>query len=415
MILAAHESVFSIPLRTRWSTEFSDELKPVEPNGTTRIGGLDRFVADETNLSLRIFADPFPLSVLLGKFDHLWPLTLFGASGTGKTSLALTLLADVSADEPNDSSGNVSSILSLNRRAKAVAMTAADFDRRFRSSLGSDLAQEFRKKIVRSSGLLIDGLQYLENKPAAQQELVQIVDQLGAAQRPVIFTLERPPQDYDGLVPQLVSRLTGGLLLPVNEPGPFARAVIIRELGLVHKLPLSDSSIALLAERLNTSVPKIVLFFGQLRTAIQMERRANKQTDIDKPIEPSFINRLFHRSPEDEERFVKAIIQAVAAEFKVKNKDLVSNSRKHTIVFARAVAVYLLRRHLALSFLKIGMLFGNRDHSTIMHAYRKIETLISDLGGSKSVPQNQIADKNKIIELERSLANRLASDIKFQI
>jgi chromosomal replication initiator protein len=417
MILSAHQSAFSIPFRNCGSSIFSSDCEPRVPLGTqrsspsNRANHLTRFVGDEANQCLRIFVRDPSESVDFRLLAPLWPLCLYGPNGTGKTSLALTLLADLSNEfsEPTIAGG------SAKRSAGAMAMTATDFERRFRASLSTDLATDFRKKVTRSNALFIDGLEHLEKKTAAQQELVLVLDQMLSHQRPVIFTIQRPPQSYEGLMPQLVSRISGGLSIPVNEPGPVARSIIIRDFSQIHQLPLSDAAIEMLTARLTTSVPKINHFFGQLKTAIQLERKASRTYVFPDLIEPAFLARLFQHSPEDQARFIKAIIHLVADEFKVKTKEMASDSRKQTLVFARGVAIYLLRRQLALSFLKIGALFGGRDHSTIMHAYRKTESLIKKKDPAKPDHPNLISERNRILELEQLVSNKLASEIKFDL
>lgn len=403
MILSAHESVFSVPYRFLWSANFGGELEALNQ----RPNGIDRFVGDDSN---RVLVGVFSQLACRSEFpasdssDHLWPLVFHGPNGTGKTSLALAALAELISGPAHPASFN-----SLENSSKFVAMTGADFDRRYRSALATDAVDEFRTRFQNAQCLLIDGVQQLSEKRAAQLELVQLIDQLAAKHRPQILTMDQSPLQSSGLIPQLVSRLAGGLSILTHQPGPAARSVIIQDFCRLHRLNLSEPSIRLLTSRLNVAVPKIAHFFGQLVAALKLGDPAKSS----EPIDPLLINRLFERPAEDQRRIIKTVVQAVASEFKLKVNELSSSSRKQSIVFARSVAIYFLRKMFGLSFLKIGAEFGNRDHSTIMHAYRKIDQLLHGSEVKNPATGVAAAEKSKVLELEHRLANQLAAEIRF--
>lgn len=400
MVATAPNTVFSIPFRYLWSTNFAGDLDSIAASSN----GLARFVGDEPNRLLKIFTDD-----VVWQQPSLWPLVLFGPSGTGKTSLALNLVSELtdrstdrSIDRSIDPTHEQRNSLTPVRRSgvplKPIVLTAADFDRRFRSALATDSIPDFRRKLLRCSGLVIDDLQQLNDKQAAQIELLQIVDQFLARSRPLIVTIDRDPQRCDGLLPQLISRFSSGLSVPVHEPGRLARETIIRDLAEIHRLPLTNSAVELLVERLVVTVPKLVHFFAQLTLL--------KATG---PIDASFVLRMFDRSDEDVLSLSRLIISAVAKEFKVTATSLRSNSRKQSIVLARSVAIFLIRKLLGSSFLKIGVLFGNRDHSTVMHSYRKMESLFMD--ETQSETPTDLSLKQRIEKLEQRLTNLFASEL----
>ncbi len=410
MAVAAVDTVFSIPFRFLWSTNFAGDLESMHEPPT----GLARFVGDEKNQLLKILA-PIQSSYITGSQNHLWPMVLFGPSGTGKTSLALTIISEL-VDEDHQSTNPGSVQLTARTRrpnSKPVVLTAVDFDRRFRSALATDSVPDFRRRLLRSNGLVIDDVQQLIDKPAAQLELLFIVDQILARHCPLVFTMDRDPQQYEKIMPQLISRFCMGLSLPVHEPGPSARAAIIADLSQIHGLRLSDEAMELLVTGLNISVPKIVHFFGQLKTAYRLQTELNDGTTLSGVIDQAFIRRMFHRSDEDQLKLALTIVNLVAAEYKLKPKDLRSDSRKQSIVLARAVAIYLNRKLLGLSFLKIGSLFGHRDHSTIMHANRKIESLLAESVELQDVGQMAATTRNLIGKLEQQLTNLFAIQLTF--
>ena len=226
-----------------------------------------------------------------------------------------------------------------------------------------------------------------------------------AKNRPIVVTMNVSPQECNALQSPLVSRLLGGLCLPVNPPGPAARQEIIRDLARINKLNLTENAIQLLVDLLDVTVPKLDHFFAQAKITL----KANDQHNPDQPIDAAKLTQLFKKSDVEIDQLAKLIIKLVAAEFHLKPSELKSNSRKQTIVLARGVAIYLNRILLGTSFLKIGSYFGNRDHSTIMHAFRKIETIINN----SNPDQDPNSLKTTIKKLKQKLAEQFASQINF--
>lgn len=403
MTSSAFDQVFSVPFRHLWSTYFSGE----QTASSDRPLGLARFVGDEPNVLLKYLVHDSQ-NGNLSAMDSQWPVVLYGSSGTGKTSLALTIISNF-ADrlQMADQSNFVvpfapQSTATIN--GKPVFMTALDFDRRFRSALETDSVLDFRTRLIQSGGLVIDDIHRLVDKPATQNEFVLILDEMCDKNRPIVITMETSPQLCGGLSAQLVSRLSSGLGLPVNPPGPSARLEIIRDLAKINQIHLTDGAASLLVDRLSVTVPKLNHVFAQIKTSLHV----NKE-DPAQPINAAKLTLIFKKSVGDLESFSQLIIKKVATEFNLKAAELKSKSRKQSIVKARGVAIYLNRTLLGTSFLKIGTYFGNRDHSTIMHANRKIEKLISS--GDENVDAG--STKNVVFKLKQQLTEQFASQINF--
>ena len=417
---AAIDQVFSVPFRHLWSTNFSGELTGSGPSNSDRDDsrsiGLARFVGDNSNSILK-YLTTNPFSADKVQSNAQWPLVLFGPSGTGKTSLALTIVSDL-ADQLNkrleesktQSSRRLNSNLRPGPNQKPIYMSALDFDRRFRAALDTDSVDDFRKRLIQSAGVVIDDLHQLINKPAAQNEFVLVLAEMCRKNRPIVVTMDCSLQQSKGLSTQLLSRLAGGLSLPVNPPGPLARMEIIGDLANINRIVLTEDACQLLVERLNVTVPKLDHIFAQIKTALRKEETDSDENSIDlTPIDAARLTRLFKRTDTDVERSSQLITKLVAKEFDLKVSDLKSNSRKQSIVMARGIAIYLNRSLLGTSFLKIGTYFGNRDHSTIMHAYRKIKKL-NDCADENL---DATSTKNTISKLRQQLTEQFTSQINF--
>ena len=394
----AAEQIFSVPFRFLLDGKFGGE----QNRSPSRPLGLARFVGDTSNLLLKYLISEESRN----KLDSQWPIVLFGPSGTGKTSLALTIVSDLA-----EQSDRTEEVIRFNQSknesslGKPIFLSALEFDRRYRSAIETDSVDDFRKKLIQSAGVIIDDVDRLENKAAAQAELVRVLDQMSAKNRPIVVTMPVSPQLCNGLSSRLISRISLGLSLPVNPPGPKARLEIIRELANINQINLSDDAALLLADRLQVTVPKLNHVFAQIKTSLAAD--TNSHSEI---VNATRLTKIFKKSASEVESLCHLIIKCVAKEFDLKVSDLKSNSRKQSIVMARGVSVYLNRELLGVSFLKIGSYLGNRDHSTIMHANRKIEKLVSSDSDSND---SDSSIQSVVFKLKQELTEKFASQINF--
>ena len=348
------DSTFSIPLDHFWTSELSSELYRTN----TLPLGLNQFVGDQPNLVLRCLQS-------LENIDQLkqfaWPLVLFGPSGTGKTALAMALLAKLA---------------SKNVDHRPTFLSAVDFDRRYRSSLQTNSVADFRQQFLRTSGIVIDDVHQLgPNKLTVQNQLSNLADQCIENGVPLILTMNQFPGACVNLDTRLASRLVNGLCLPVLPPGKHARVVIVKGLADLFQVDLTDDSIHWIANSFPVSVPHLNHFFTHLRIAIDSQQTV---TEKQQPIDLKTLQKLTQPSPDQIEYMAQKITLSVATAFRVPVSDMKSNRRNQSIVLARNIAIFLQRELLQLSFSRIGSNFGNRDHATIMHGCQKIRSLEQD-------------------------------------
>jgi chromosomal replication initiator protein len=187
----------------------------------------------------------------------------------------------------------------------------------------------------------------------------------------IIVTLRRDPQATPRLMPQLASRLAGGLVVKLATPGTLARHEIVRQAAASTGLRLTDGEVSHLAGDgiahyvTSTKLRRAVL---ELAAATDFDRHASR---------PEALRAISDRDPEPKTLF-RLITIAVARHFAVPTAELKSKSRRKTVADARGLAMYLARQLTGASYAQLGRYFGGRDHTTVLHACRKIAAALAD-------------------------------------
>ncbi len=279
------------------------------------------------------------------------PLTLHGPSGVGKSQLALTLACEYQQRHP---------------QARVLHVCGSDFAHEFAIAIERHRMDRFRQGYRTAAMLVLDGLEALSAKPAAQQELLWTIDALSQEGGRAIVVSLVSPADLPTLLPGLRDRLLGGLCVPVVVPGAAARLALLQRFAASKQIALPEATARVFADCLAVAAP--VLCGSFLSWAAQ-------KVELGEPLSAAAAKSFLLQENLGRQATLRDIAQKTSRQFGLTMADLKGPARHRQIAVARSVAVYLAREFTSHSLERIGHYFGGRDHTTAMHSVRRAEEL----------------------------------------
>ena len=304
------------------------------------------------------------------------PLFLYGGVGLGKTHLMQAI-------------GN--RILKNNRSAKILYVTSEKFTNQLINAIKDNKNEIFRNKYRTIDVLLIDDIQFIAGKERVQEEFFHTFNALYEDKKQIIISSDKPPRDIPFLEDRLKSRFEWGLLADIGCPDYETRLAILRKKAQEEKIVVDDNILANIANKIDSNIRELEGVFNKI-----IARASLTHSPITIELTENTINEFKAAS----EKVLSAtfVQETVAKYFNINKDDLSSNKRSNEIAFPRQIAMYLCREVANMSYPKIGEDFGNRDHSTVMHACKKIEKEVKDKNNTKLIVESV---KNIIINGEQ--------------
>jgi chromosomal replication initiator protein len=282
------------------------------------------------------------------------PLFIAGGTGLGKTHLVHAIAHKVLEERPN---------------ARVVYVSAERFTNEFIEALQHHRMDEFRARYRSDCDLLlVDDIQFLAGREQTQEEFFHTFNALRDADRPIIVTSDKYPQQLQRMPERLVSRFTSGLVADIQVPQLETRVAIVKKKAQIEAIELSDEVAVLLAQYVQSNIRELEGALIRLAAKSSLTGRA-----IDVEFAQGELALVAPRRPDVVS--VEDIQRAVCNHFRLSNSELLSKDRHKSVAFARQVAMYLCRQRLKCSFPELGRAFGNRDHTTVMSAVRRVEAL----------------------------------------
>jgi len=281
------------------------------------------------------------------------PLFICGGTGLGKTHLVHAIAHRVHEERPG---------------ARIIYVSAERFTNDFITAIQHHRMDEFRARYRQSCDvLLVDDIQFLAGREQTQEEFFHTFNALHSVDRQIVVTSDKYPQNLERMEERLVSRFSWGLVADIQVPELETRVAIVRNKAALEGIGLDDEVALYLAQMIRSNVRELE---GTLI------RLAAKSSLTGRPVDLGFAKAELYASAPFQRAAtisVEDIQRAVCHHFHLRSIDLTSKDRHKSVAFARHVAMYLCKQRLKVSFPEIGRAFGNRDHTTVMSAVRKIE------------------------------------------
>jgi chromosomal replication initiator protein len=295
------------------------------------------------------------------------PLVIHGQSGLGKTHLLHAI-------------GNY--VLNLYPSARVRYVNTEEFTNDVINAIGDRRTAELQRKYREVDVLLVDDIQFLERKEATQSEFFHTFNALHNANKQIVMTSDRPPKQLKTLEERMLSRFAWGLQTETLPPDLETRIAILRKKAAAEKLTVPADVLEFIASRVQTNIRELE---GAL---IRTTAFANLQrVPVDLALAQMVLKDLVAEG--DEPEITASMIMAQTATYSDFSIDeLCGPNRSRNLVLARQIAMYLCRELTQLSLPKIGEEFGGRDHTTVLHADKKIRTLMAE----KHAVYNQVTE-----------------------
>ena len=291
------------------------------------------------------------------------PLFLYGGVGLGKTHLMHAVANTVLK---NDKSKNV------------LYVTSEKFTNEIINAIKDNKTEQFRNKYRNIDVLLIDDIQFIAGKDTVQEEFFHTFNTLRENGKQIILSSDKPPRDIQLLEERLKSRFEWGLIADISAPDYETRLAILRKKASSENIVIDDEILMNIANRVDTNIRELE---GALNKIIA------HATLIPGPISKELAERAINDIVMKKEKIISIefIQDTVCKYFNIDKRDLKSSNRSNDIAYPRQIAMYLCKTVAHQSFPAIGKEFGKRDHTTVMHAYNKIEKEIKDIPNTKLI------------------------------
>jgi len=321
------------------------------PNNRRKFRSFETFVSGECN-DLAVLA---ARQVSAAPGERYNPLFIHGGTGTGKTHLLEAIYTESRRQHPTKN---------------VMYLTSEAFTNYFTSALASRTVPSFRQRFRNVEVLLIDNIEFLDNKRATQEEFLHTIVQVIEHGGQVVVSCDRHPRLLTKHREELTTRFVSGLVCRIEAPGEATRLKLVRSMVVGTKAVFADDALDYIVRRCRRNAREIQGAINQLEGQFSLTGRR---------ITLAVAREVLGEMAEECRRLVRIsdVEKVVCEAFGVTAADLRSPSRRKAIALPRAVAMFLARRMTKSAYREIGMYFGGRDHSTVVAAERKVTDLVT--------------------------------------
>ena len=286
------------------------------------------------------------------------PLFIYGGVGLGKTHLMHAI-------------GHY--VISHNTSEKVDYLSSEKFTNQFINAIRDNKTVEFRNRYRNVDVLLIDDIQFLAGKEQTQEEFFHTFNALHENNKQIVISSDRPPGEIPTLEERLRSRFQWGLITDIHSPDLETRIAILRKKSLREGIVLPDEVFNFIAQKIENNIRELEGALIRIIAFASLEDRSINLKLSEEALKDFFTQKQKMVSIEE-------IMSTTASYFKITLQDIKSKKRIQSIALPRQIAMYLCRELTDSSLPKIGKEFGGKDHTTVLHAYKKISSEVSTDG-----------------------------------
>ncbi|MBR6521439.1 MAG: chromosomal replication initiator protein DnaA [Oscillospiraceae bacterium] len=332
-------------------SDYAGEVKTsVDPFDDSRFT-FDRFVVGPSNQLAHAAA-----KAVSGKTSGTYnPLFIYGGPGLGKTHLLYAIGHELKRSRQD---------------YRIVYIKGDEFTNELVNAIQSGKNTEFRNKYRYADLLMVDDIQFIAGKIQTQEEFFHTFNTLYEAGKQIVLTSDRPPKEMLRLEERLRSRFEWGVLVDIQPPDYETRLAIVRNKAHSMGVPLEDNIAAYIAENVTENIRQLE---GTVKKIL-----AYRELIVDADINIDLVERITKEIIRgDREYTPEMIIEKVAAYYSISMDDIKGSSRQKNTALARQIAMYLIRKLINMPLADIGEVMGGKDHSTVMHSIKKIESAMA--------------------------------------
>ena len=337
--------------------DYAGEVKTsVDPFNDSRFT-FERFVVGPSNQLAHAAAKAVAGMATTGKASATYnPLFIYGDPGLGKTHLLYAIGHELKSSRHD---------------YRIVYIKGDEFTNELVNAIQSGKNIEFRNKYRYADLLMVDDIQFIAGKTQTQEEFFHTFNTLYEAGKQIVLTSDRPPKEMLRLEERLRSRFEWGVLVDIQPPDYETRLAIVRNKAQSMGVPLEDNIAAYIAENVTENIRQLE---GTVKKIL-----AYRELIADADINIELVERITREIIRgDREYTPDMIIEKVAAYYNITPDDIKGSSRQKNTALARQISMYLIRKLINMPLSDIGGVLGGKDHSTVMHSIKKIESAMSD-------------------------------------
>ncbi len=282
------------------------------------------------------------------------PLFIYGGVGLGKTHLLHAIGHHVARHHGE---------------LRVEYLSTERFTNELISAIRYDRTADFRRRYRTIDVLLIDDIQFISGKERTQEELFHTFNDLHEAHRQIVISSDRSPKDIPEIEERLRTRFEWGLIADIQPPDFETRVAILKKKAELDRLPLPDDIAFFIANKVKSNIRELEGSLVRIRAFCQLTGR-----ELSLDLAQEVLANIW--GAEERQVTIEEIQRRVAEVYGVKPQDLRAKTRTKAVAFPRQVAMYLARQLTNESFADIGRGFGGKDHTTVLHAVRRIEELL---------------------------------------